>query len=250
MSASPLSQVDGFTAGARKLQLHLALVDGAALDDLLAILTSRSSFVDAADGRSYRVAAFDGDAKAISPELPHESFRSLDAYLELGLPADDGDVPLLDAAIGLRDEIAPLIDPGRSAAVIGDEVVIREGNGEFHGFRAIRRWPGLEPDQFAYHLLHVHTLYGRLQPGRPGYRQLIVDRPAATQAAQAAGVEISDIDAVAQMIQTRVLTYDPPPQQAGLVDATLTDGALIADRPRCFAGSAAHVVASHPPVSG
>jgi hypothetical protein len=249
--SSVFREVTGTEPTARKLQLHLKLAEGRELGELAAALLARASFAGAVDGATFRVAVFDDDAlQAAGGAVPPPAFASLDAYLELGLPVGSPDTALTDAARELRDELAPLIDSDLSVAVIGDEGVIREGNGEFHLFRAIRRWPGLSPDQFAYHLMHVHTLYGRLSPGRPGYRQLLIDYEASDAVAALVGVGISDIDAVAQILQTRELTFDRPPQQAGLIEATLTDGALIADRPRCFGGTPAHVIASNPPISG
>jgi hypothetical protein len=235
----------------RKLQLHLKLAEGVELAALADPLLARASFARQISGGTFRVAVFDEDAlRAAGGTAPPAAFASLDAYLELGVPVGTPDDALVEAAAGLRGELAPLIDAAASVAVIGDEGVIRAGNGEFHLFRAIRRWPGLSPDQFAYHLMHVHTLYGRISPGRPGYRQLLIDYEASDAVARTVGVGISDIDAVAQILQTRELTFDRPPQQAGLIEATLTDGALIADRPRCFGGTPAHVIASDPVVSG
>lgn len=239
MSGSPVGSLPGATVSARKLQLHLKLLDTDRLEELKAALLEASVFPG-----SSRVAVFDHDAlAAVGGERPPEAFGSLDGYLELGIAAGADDTPLLDAAAALRERVAGLIDASASAAVLGDETVIREGDGEFQLFRAIRRWPGLAADQFAYHLYFVHSLYGRLSPGRPGYRFLFSDPDASVRAAQSAGVAIDDVDAVAQLIRTRELTFDPPPQQAGLQEATLTDGALIVDRPRCFGGTAAHVVA-------
>ena len=211
----------------RKVQFLLALSEDASISALKSVLQGQRSFVDRHEGASYRLAIRDAASRAVMPSMGVPEF---DEVLELGVPDEAGDQPLVDAATALGPALKGLIDPTRSALHLGQEYSLRERQGPFQLFRIMRRKAILTNEQFSDHFLHVHSIYGKLVPGAPGYRQLHRSHEATLTAAKAAGVDISNIDGVAQLIfpdaaSIKLLGTDPE-----ITEATTTDGRLFVDR--------------------
>ncbi|HET8521685.1 MAG TPA: EthD domain-containing protein [Thermomicrobiales bacterium] len=226
----------------RKVQLLLAAGDGAT-DGLTDLLLDQFSFVREQPGGIYRLALRDAASRAVSPDMGVPEF---DAVLELGVPDTAGDEPLLAAAARLGPQFAPLIDGARSAIVLGQEIEIVPGEGEFELFRCMSRKPGLTLEQFSDHWLTIHSQFGRAVPGHPGYRQLHRDPDAQTAAGKAAGIAIDTVDGVATLHMAGTASVGllgSDPEQA---KATAADGALFVDRSKAMGMIARVVVVAGP----
>jgi hypothetical protein len=227
----------------RKLQLLLARTDGADADRLADVLLDQFSFVRAQRGGTYRLALRDAASRAVSPDMGVPEF---DAVLEFGVADEAGDGPLIERATALGPVLATLIDGARSAAVLGRELQIVAGEGEFELFRCMSRKEGLTLEQFSDHWLNIHAEFGRRVPGKPGYRQLHRDPDAQAAAAQAAGVAIDTVDGVATLHfagPETIALLGSDPEQAR---ATAADGALFVDRSKAMGMIARLVVIAGP----
>jgi hypothetical protein len=226
----------------RNLQLLLAATEGAK-DDLTTILLDQFPFIRPQTGGTYRLALRDAASRAVSPDMGVPEF---DAVLELGVPDTAGNEPLVAAAARLGPALAPRIDGERSAVVLGQEVVIVPGEGEFELFRCMSRKADLTLEQFSDHWLNIHSQFGRIVPGHPGYRQLHRDPAAQTAAARAAGIRIDSVDGVATLLMLdapSVGLLGSDPEQA---QATAADGALFVDRTKAMGMIARVVVVAGP----
>jgi hypothetical protein len=226
----------------RKLQLLLAATEGAT-DDLTQLLLDQFSFIGSQPGGTYRLALRDAASRAVSPDMGVPEF---DAVLELGVSNASGDEPLLAAAVHLGPKLAPFIDGARSAVMLGEEIAIVPGEGEFELFRCMSRKAGLMLEQFSEHWLTIHSQFGRTVPGHPGYRQLHRDPAAQSAAAQAAGIAIDSVDGVATLHMpdaASVGLLGSDPEQA---KATAADGALFVDRSKAMGMIARVVVVAGP----
>jgi hypothetical protein len=227
----------------RKLQLLLARAGGSPGDALTRLLLDEFSFIQERSGGTYRLALRDAASRAVSPDMGVPEF---DAVLELGVPDEAGDEPLIARAAALGPKLAPLIDGARSAVVLGREIEIVPGEGEFELFRCMSRKEGHTLEQFSDHWLNIHAEFGRRVPGKPGYRQLHRNPEAQTAAARAAGVAIDTVDGVAtlQMADARAVSLlGSDPEQAR---ATAEDGALFVDRTKAMGMIARVVVIAGP----
>jgi hypothetical protein len=113
-----------------------------------------------------------------------------------GAPGADPGV-LLDAIDGLVDRLDSVVDPARSAAVLGVDHPIIDGTGSVQLFYCLYRVPELTHEQFSQfwrNQLVEHTLK---TPRKSAYRQVHADPNLTVRAAKAAGVRIDDIDGVA-----------------------------------------------------
>jgi hypothetical protein len=120
-----------------------------------------------------------------------------DAVVELNAP-DPGALPdLVRSFAEIRASAGALIDPARTAAVAGTDVVIVEGTGPVHLVYGMRRKAGTSHQDFSRYWEQQHTTVAKFTPGLAGYRQLHADPELSKAAAGAAGVDLSDVDGVA-----------------------------------------------------
>jgi hypothetical protein len=129
---------------------------------------------------------------------------SFDAVLEISVPdgsgaggPDAGPGDLLHAIDGLVDRLGGVVDPARSAAVLGVDHRIIDGTGPVQLFYCLYRVPELSHEQFSQfwrNQLVEHTLN---TPRKSAYRQVHADPDLTAEASEAAGVGINDIDGVA-----------------------------------------------------
>jgi hypothetical protein len=209
------------------VQFLLALHEDASISALKAVLQEQRAFTQQHEGATYRLAIRDAASRAVMPSMGVPEF---DEVLELGVPDEAGDRPLVDAAAALGPQLKGLIDPTRSALHLGQEYSFRERTGPFQLFRIMRRKAILTNEQFSDHFRFVHSIYGKLVAGAPGYRQLHRSDEATLAAAQAAGVDISNIDGIAQLIFPDVETIKQLGKDPEITEATTTDGRLFVDR--------------------
>ena len=124
------------------------------------------------------------------------------AVLEIRTPVTDpAELPratdLLQPVEGLAGR-ASWVDAERSAAVLGTEYVIVEGEAPVRMAFALRGWPSLTREQFQDYWLHRHTRLGQRQlPDLAGYTQVHADADLSAQAASAAGVGNAGFEGVA-----------------------------------------------------
>jgi hypothetical protein len=227
----------------RKLQLLLALSEDGSITTLKQVLQAERGFVEEHAGASYRLAIRDAASRIAMPSMGVPEF---DEVLELGVPDEAGDAPLIEAAAALGPKLAGLIDPTRSAAHLGQEYVFRNRQGPLQLFRIMRRKKVLTTEQFSDHFRHVHSIYGKLVPGAPGYRQLHRQDDSTLAAAAAAGVDISDIDGIAQLIYPDLDAIKLMASDEQIREATQIDGRLFVD-PTGPMGMIASVIEYHDP---
>ncbi len=122
---------------------------------------------------------------------------SFDAAVEIGVD-DDMDLDrLLAAASGLVGRLGPAVDPARSAAVLGIEHVIIEGEGPLELFYCLRRVPSLTHEQFSSFWRNELVRHTSKTPRKSAYSQMHADPELTVRAAKAVGVAIDDVDGVA-----------------------------------------------------
>jgi hypothetical protein len=134
------------------------------------------------------------DGRTVMATVP----PSFDAFFELG--GEDARFETLVAAVaGSGDRLQPLVDPARSAALVGTEHVIIPGSQGLLLVMALRRLPVLSPKEFHDFWLNEHAVeVGRSVPDLQGYRQFHADEEATRAAATAAGLAIHDLDGTAE----------------------------------------------------
>jgi hypothetical protein len=223
----------------KRLQLLLA----AASPQSVAALTDRAfdqiSFVREQTGGEYRLALLDAAAREAGFPMGVPEFEVI---VEFGVPDDLGTEPLIQRAGEFGPKLTGLIDPARSAAVLGQEYIITPGEGAFELFRCMGRREDHTLAAFSEHWLGPHAELGRGVPGKPGYRQLHRDPVAQTAAANAAGVAIDTVDGVATLIwadKTGIGLIGSDPEHSR---KTAEDGALFVDRTKAM-GNISHIVA-------
>jgi hypothetical protein len=229
----------------RKLLLLLAAKEGTDLTALNDLLLAQISFIRETPGGTFRLALRDDAAKAA---FQHMGVPEFEAIVELGVPEETGDAPLLAKAEELRPKLAEYIDPARSGAVLGNEWIVVPGEGPFQLFRCMSRREDKTLEEFAEHWRTLHADLGRLTPGKAGYFQLHRDPEAQTAAAKAAGVAIDTVDGVAQLTFINAESIKLLGSNPGLAAATAADGALFVDRTKAM-GNFAHVVVLAGPLS-
>jgi hypothetical protein len=228
----------------RKLQLLLALSEDGSISALKQVLQEQRTFADQHARASYRLVIRDAASRKVMPSMGVPEF---DEVLELGVPDDTGDEPLIAAAGALGPQLTGIIDPTRSAVLLGQEYLFRNRQGPFQLFRIHRRKKVLTTEQYSDHMRKVHSIYGMLVPGAPGYRQLHRHHASTLAAAEAAGVAINDIDGIAQLIFPEADSIRTMMEgDEAIRDATLADGRLFVD-PTGIMGMIASVIEYHDP---
>jgi hypothetical protein len=135
---------------------------------------------------------------AIMDDAPH-----FDAVLELATPVTNPDelpeaTDLLPLVEGFAERCADWVDAERSAAVLGDEYVVVDGDEPVKLAFALWRRPSLTREQFQDYWLHRHTLIGqRRQPDLGNYTQVHAGADLSAQAAKVAGVSSAAFEGVA-----------------------------------------------------
>jgi hypothetical protein len=120
-----------------------------------------------------------------------------DAVFELNA-ADRGSLPgLVSAMEEFRLSAGHLVDRAKSAAVAGTDVVVVEGKGPVHLVYGMRRKADTSHEEFSRFWEQQHTTVAKFTPGLAGYRQLHADPELSKAAADAAGVDLYDVDGVA-----------------------------------------------------
>jgi hypothetical protein len=223
----------------QRLQLLLALADGASIDELVDVAFGEISYVREQERGEFRLALLDGAAREAGFPMGVPEFEVIAEY---GVPDELGAEPLVRRAKAIGPKLAGLIDPARSAAVLGREYTLTPGDGPFELFRCLSRRSDHTLEAFAAHWLGPHGDLGKQVPGKPGYRQLHRNPEAQTAAARAAGVQIDTVDGVATLLfpdarGIRLLGTDPEHSRK-----TAEDGALFVDRTKAM-GNISHVVA-------
>jgi len=120
-----------------------------------------------------------------------------DAVVELNAPEPGALPDLVGSLSEIRASAGALIDPARTAAVAGTDVVIVDGTGPVHLVYGMRRKAGTSHEDFSRYWEQQHTTVARFTPGLAGYRQLHADPALSKAAAVAAGVDLFDVDGVA-----------------------------------------------------
>jgi hypothetical protein len=131
------------------------------------------------------------------PNATRVQITSFDAVLEVSLLGAMTADLLIDTVGGLADRLGPAIDPARSAAVLGADHPIIDGDGALQIFVCLRRMPPLSHDAFCDYWRNDLVRHTTKTPGKCGYRQLHADPLLTARAAAAAGVAIDDVDGVA-----------------------------------------------------
>jgi hypothetical protein len=142
---------------------------------------------------------------------------------------------LVGAVEGAASRLAAAIDPVRSAAIAGSELVVVAGEAPFEFVYPIRHRADLTPDAFHAYWLHEHLDVSRQHGnvGRLRFRQFHGHLPSTRAAAASAGVRIDDLDGAA------VGFYDEPEQfRRVAVDPSFTmdDEANFIDQTRSSMG--------------
>jgi EthD domain len=109
-----------------------------------------------------------------------------------------GQLEQLTAAVAGLATAHDGIDAQRSAAAAGSEHVIVPGDEPLVHLFALRRLPGITTAEFHHHWLTIHSELGHKIPGIGAYNQFHCDPASSARAAQAIGVEGSDLDGVAE----------------------------------------------------
>jgi hypothetical protein len=120
-----------------------------------------------------------------------------DAVVELNAPTPTALPDLVGCLREIRASAGALIDPGRTAAVAGTDIVIVEGTGPVHLVYGMRRKAGTSHQDFSRYWEQQHTTVAKFTPGLAGYRQLHADPELSKAAAAAAGVDLYDVDGIA-----------------------------------------------------
>jgi hypothetical protein len=131
------------------------------------------------------------------PNATRVQITSFDAVLEVSVRDSTSANVLIDSVRGLGDRLGPLIDPARSAAAIGTDHPIMDGEGALQIFVCLRRTPAQTHDQFCDYWLNDLVQHTTKTPGKVAYRQLHADPSLTSRAAEAIGVGIDDVDGVA-----------------------------------------------------
>jgi hypothetical protein len=130
------------------------------------------------------------------PNATRVPITSFDAALEVSVPDDTDPDVVLEAIDGLAERLG-IVDPARSAAVLGSDYPIMDGDGALQIFVCLRRVSPASHEQFCDYWLNDLVKHTTKTPGKTAYRQLHADPPLTVRAAKAAGVEIDDVDGVA-----------------------------------------------------
>lgn len=229
----------------QRLQLLLAAAGPTSIAGLVDRAFDDVSFVREQTGGEYRLALLDRAARDAGFPMGVPEFEVI---VEYGVPDELGTEPLVRRAGEIGPKLAGLIDPARSAAVLGQEYIITPGEGAFELFRCMSRREDHTLDAFSEHWLGPHAELGRGVPGKPGYRQLHRNPDAQTAAAKAAGVAIDTIDGVATLLWVDksgigLIGTDPEHSRK-----TAEDGALFVDRAKAM-GNISHIVALAGPLA-
>jgi EthD domain len=120
-----------------------------------------------------------------------------DAVVELNAPDPSALPDLVSSLEEIRASVRAFIDPARTAAVAGTDIVIVEGRGPVHLVYGMRRKAGTSHQDFSRYWEQQHTTVAKFTPGLAGYRQLHADPELSKAAAGAAGVDLYDVDGVA-----------------------------------------------------
>lgn len=163
---------------------------------------------------------------------------AVDAVFEVATAAGEpAELPeateLLPVIEGFAHRCAAWLDAERSAAVLGTEYLIVEGDEPVRMALALSRWPSLTREQFQDYWLHRHTLIGqRLLPDLGGYSQVHADADLSQQAASAAGVGRSDFEGVAFGCWRDEDTFETFMARADVMDRFLEDERKFIDHDR------------------
>jgi hypothetical protein len=120
-----------------------------------------------------------------------------DAAVELTVPVKRPLSALLGCLEEIREAAGYVIDPARSAALAGTDVMILKGKGPVRLVYGMRRRAGTTHRDFCRFWEKHYTNVTRFTPGLAGYCQLHGDLEASEKAAGAAGVDLHDIDGAA-----------------------------------------------------
>lgn len=187
-----------------KAQL-LVSAPAASLDELAeglrAVAQRAASKVDTGRGRV--AVRFPGDPAADAPQdgqvaagTADRDRPSFEGFVEIDWGGRS--VPL-DAFAGATTMLTPLVDPSRSAVLVGMEHVVIPGSGPLLLMMALRRLARFTPESFHAHWRNEHAPHVlETVPDLGGYRQVHADAVASRQAAERAGVAIGDLDGVAE----------------------------------------------------
>jgi hypothetical protein len=129
-------------------------------------------------------------------EMPVDA-SSFDVALTVRTPNPADSTLLLDVAAEVSGALGPLVDPARSAAVLGAEHVVVDGSGSVEFFYCIARKQQLSHDAFSDFWLNAFTAHSRHTPGKAGYHQVHADVALTAASARAAGVGLDDFDGIA-----------------------------------------------------
>jgi hypothetical protein len=161
-----------------------------------------------------------------------------DGVLEIATPVTEPEelpqaTDLLPVVEGLAERCATWLDAERSAAVLGTEYVIVEGEEQIRLAFALRRWSSLTHEEFQDYWLHRHTRLGqRRLSDLGGYSQVHADADLSAQAAGAAGVGSADFEGVAFGYWRDEDTFDAFMVRAEIMDRFLEDERKFIDHDR------------------
>jgi hypothetical protein len=141
---------------------------------------------------------YDGYVRTgLVPGATGVQIAQFDAVVEVTL-AEGVDPELVVAAVeGLVDRLGVPVDSARSAAVLGVDHNLMDGQGALRLFVCLRRVPRLTHDEFCDFWLNQLIEHTSQTPGKAGYRQLHADVDLTSRVTKAAGFGIDDVDGMA-----------------------------------------------------
>jgi hypothetical protein len=177
-----------------------------------------------------------------------------DAVLEITTPVTEPaalpqPTDLLPVVEGFAERCATWIDAERSAAVLGTEYVIVEGEAPIRMAFSLRGWSSLTREQFQDYWLHRHTRLGQRQlADLTGYTQVHADADLSSQAASAAGVGGAAFEGVALGCWRDEETFNAFMAEADMMNRFLEDERRFIDHNRSgmVIGRVPQVPSQHP----
>jgi hypothetical protein len=121
----------------------------------------------------------------------------ISVVLEISAPESASLDELAQSVKGIASRLGDRIVADRSKAIVGTDVVILDGGGEFQLVYCMPRSSGVSHEDFCRFWAEEHTKVSVFTPGLAGYRQLHTSLPHSQSAAIAAGVAVTEIDGVA-----------------------------------------------------